>query len=216
MHDPVEAERLISMKRVFAWTLAGHLLFWAFWPLAVLAVATGVLVSLRASRREGALLILLSPFLVVPIFCFAGGIVGYARGEARLRAAGLPGPEFHNLDRDLRCYRSTSGCLVDGSEAFTHGPNNAAVRLMIRLFGPMLGAYLGPYPTREEAWALADAAPARVPASRLDPALQELARDRKGDWAVVDLQGQATVLADAEQALIVEKSRRHVIARYLR
>ena len=79
--------------------------------------------------------------------------IDYWNGTATLQYSGLPGPEFYNLDPELRCGRTTSGCLVDGSEDFTQIPNNAAVAMLVRLFGPQRGTYTGPYPTREQAFA---------------------------------------------------------------
>jgi len=87
------------------------------------------------------------------------GAVGYASGTGRLMLNGLPGPEFRNLDRELRCRRVSMGCVIDGSEIFTQEPNNLAITLLTRAFGPMPGAYRGAYPSREEARAAVAAAP---------------------------------------------------------
>lgn len=82
---------------------------------------------------------------------FYMGVYDYARGNARLRYFGYPGTTFHNLDRDLRCGKGSSGCVVDGSEWMLQMPYNGAVRLLTAFGGPMPGAYVGPYPTESEA-----------------------------------------------------------------
>ena len=64
---------------------------------------------------------------------------------------GLPGTQSSNLDPELRCGRSTSGCIVSGNEWLMHGPNNLAVRMMTRWFGLQRGTYRGPYPSAEQA-----------------------------------------------------------------
>jgi hypothetical protein len=99
--------------------------------------------------------VLLSPLAVA----FASGVVGYCRGTAALREVGLPGTTFHNLDPGLRCGRATSGCIDSGNKWVTHLPNNVAVSMMTRLFGPQRGAYTGPYPTEAEAIAAVTNAP---------------------------------------------------------
>ena len=40
---------------------------------------------------------------------------------------------------------------MDGSEWLRETPNNLAIQILTIIFGPMRGAYTGPYPSREEA-----------------------------------------------------------------
>ena len=82
---------------------------------------------------------------------FPGGIVDYSNGDACLRYSGLPGTRFHNLDPELRCGRSTYGCIVTGNEWVTQSPYNCALRLATACFGWMPNTYDGPYPTETEA-----------------------------------------------------------------
>jgi hypothetical protein len=89
------------------------------------------------------------PMLIAGL-SFAEGTWGYFAGTARLRGVGMPGPEYGNLDAGLRVYRSTSGCIVWGTEPLTHLPNNLAIALLTTLFGPMRGTYHGPYPDRSQ------------------------------------------------------------------
>jgi hypothetical protein len=101
------------------------------------------------------------PALVIA-HSFAEGVAGYLNGTATLRGAGYPGPEYHNLDPEYRVYRRTSGCLVTGTEILTHIPNNVAIALLTKVFGPMRGTFDGPYPSRAEAkTALQGAGPGR-------------------------------------------------------
>jgi hypothetical protein len=78
-------------------------------------------------------------------------MVRYCRGTASFVGVGYPGYELGNLDPRSRVPSTTSGCMVSGFEIFTHAPNNAAITMMATLFGPMPGAYHGPYPDREQA-----------------------------------------------------------------
>ena len=111
---------------------------------------------LVAQRRWGliAMCVMLSPVTAGLVF----GTVGYCTGTARLQGMGLPGFGYFNLDPELRCERSTGGCVVNGGEFLTQTPNNLAIVTLTRLFGPQPGAYTGPYPTEAQAKAALDAA----------------------------------------------------------
>jgi hypothetical protein len=125
---------------------------WVFGVLGPASILVPVIpVVLIFMRRPWAAVVcvLLSPLGVG----FANGVVRYCRGEAYILYEGLPGTQSHNLDRELRCEQYSSGCLISGNEWLNHGPNNAAVRLMTRWFGPEPGTYRGPYPTEAEALA---------------------------------------------------------------
>jgi hypothetical protein len=100
-------------------------------------------------------------FLLCPLSVyFAWGVVSYWQGTAVIVFHGLPGTASLNVDPVLRCERATCGCVIRGYEWVWKVPNNSAVRLMTLLFGPMPGAYTGPYPTEEEAFeALQNAIP---------------------------------------------------------
>lgn len=125
--------------------------FFIAWPIGLLLAAPALFYLLRRRRRLGVGCLLLSPYLVLAALSLLLGIVSYFAGTAQLRSFGMPGREFDNLDPHWRVYRSTSGCIVDGSEIFTQEPNNAVVKLLFRALGPMRGVYAGPYPSREEA-----------------------------------------------------------------
>lgn len=127
------------------------LTFFVAWPLGLLLAAPLFFYLFRRRRRLSVLCLLLSPYLVLSALSLILGVVGYFAGTARLRYFGMPSREFFNLDPRWRVFRSTSGCIVDGSEIFTHEPNNAAVMLLVRTLGPMRGVYAGLYPSREEA-----------------------------------------------------------------
>lgn len=94
-----------------------------------------------------------SPYVLVPALGTVLGAMTYFTGTARLASVGLPGAEFYNLDPVYRVYRSSSGCIVTGSEAFWQLPNNLVVQGLVRVLGPMRGAHTGKYPTRDEATA---------------------------------------------------------------
>jgi hypothetical protein len=118
-------------------------------PASILVPVIPVVLIFMRRPWAALVCVLLSPVGVG----FANGVVRYCRGEAYLLYEGLPGTQSHNLDRELRCEQYSSGCLISGNEWLTHGPNNAAVRLMTRWFGPEPGTYRGPYPTEAEALA---------------------------------------------------------------
>ena len=139
---------------------------WYFWIVCGGWLGCVVVLMFR-SKILALLAVLVSPFLVTAIFSCANGVCGYCTGTARLRTVGLPGPGFFNLDRTYRCYRSTSGCVVNGSEQWTHMPYNAAVVGLIKAFGPMPGAYTGPYPTGPEADSLLRASEVEITPEQL-------------------------------------------------
>lgn len=130
------------------------------WPIgAVIGVAL-IVYLLRQRRRLAIICILLSPYVVLSSLSVALGVLCYFLGTAQLRTFGMPHREFYNLDQRWRVYHSTSGCIVDGSEIFTQEPNNAVVKLLVTVLGPMRGVYTGPYPSKAEALAqLAAASP---------------------------------------------------------
>jgi hypothetical protein len=112
---------------------------------------------------------------------FASGVSSYWKGEAAIFFTGYPSCDSRNIDPTLRCQHSSTGCCVYGGEFIANASNNAGVRLMILLFGPMKGSYLGPYPTKEEAL--------RVASSGTPVDVAELARGN------VPLNGRAVGLA---------------------
>ena len=107
-----------------------------------------VLYRLFVARRylAAALFTLMMPLGLSAIMAVAD----YAMGDVLLRYSGLPGTRFYNLDPELRCGKTTHGCIVDGSEWTTQLPYNTTARLLTACFGCMPGTYLGPYPTEEE------------------------------------------------------------------
>ena len=122
------------------------------WPIGAVIAAAGVAYLLRQrQRRLATLCILLSPYVLLSFLSAALGVISYCLGTAQLRTFGMPHREFYNLDERWRVYHSTSGCIVDGSEIFTHVPNNAVVKLLVTVLGPMPGVYRGPYPSKTEA-----------------------------------------------------------------
>lgn len=160
-----KGSRALTVVLLLIGLVAAHFAvgFCGFPILASVCIAWYFLVRRRVVAFV--LLVVLSPVSLA--FCV--GVVGYWAGTAELWYMGLPGTEFHNLDRQTRCPKATGGCLVNGGEILTLVPHNTAVRLMSAVFGRMRGTYDGPYPTRDEAQAaLAHAGP--VP-------LEDLLRD---------------------------------------
>lgn len=139
-------------------------LFAVFPPFALPAWGWAVWRAARRGRGRSVLgAVLLSPFVAVSLLSAGQGLLGYVTGTAVLKGKGLPGPGYTNLERTLRCRHGSGGCVVTGHEPFTILPNNLVLLALGAVFGSMPGAYDGPYPTEEEAFALVAAAkPVRV------------------------------------------------------
>lgn len=144
-----------SVKKSFWLLVVALLLIWCcsiLGPLSLVVVPVimigGLLYFLGHRRYATAVLLLVATPMSVS---FIQGSVDYFNGEARLRHSGLPGTTFFNLDPELRCGRSTYGCIVSGGEWVTQLPYNSAVRLFTACFGWMPNTYKGPFPTEDEA-----------------------------------------------------------------
>jgi len=88
-----------------SWALVFHY----FWPVGGLVVlVAGIILGFHSSKASLAQL-LLSPFVVVPVFFFAVGVLGYLTGEGSLRTHGERFIEDGNLDPKYRCPHSSSG-----------------------------------------------------------------------------------------------------------
>jgi hypothetical protein len=152
----------MALLRVFVFAAIAWIAALVFPPLSL--VVPILCAYLLANRRYVSLGLLLT---LSPLgFSFAFGVIDYCRGRAELRYSGYPSPTGNNLDPELRCGRSTGGCLVYGDEWMFQEPYNGAVRLATTWFGPMPGTYTGPYPTETEAIAaVAEGVP--IPAEEL-------------------------------------------------
>jgi hypothetical protein len=114
----------------------------------------GILIylSIKSSKLRW-FLVLFSPWTIIPLYSFGAGTKDYFQGEATIMSVGLPAAEFWNLDRELRVWNSTSGCIETGNEIFTRTPNNIAVRFWTKLLGIQVHAYRGFYPRESYAFA---------------------------------------------------------------
>ena len=134
------------------------LLIWFFFlpyvelALVILLIALTYLIKNRS--KLAILMVFLCPVLVLPPACFVEGVCDYYGGNAKILSRGLPGIESFNLNREYRLYRSLGGCTVFSSDTFTREVYYYAVKRLIKKFGPMRGSYIGPYPTRKEAYTL--------------------------------------------------------------
>lgn len=199
---PISSAALAVFTLLAAWggTFLGPIAYVALVPLAFLVA--------RKRYKLVALCLLLTPISV----SFFTGAGSYALGSAHLKYFGLPGPTFFNLDPDLRCGRSTSGCCGNGSEWMTHAPNNAAVTLLTRLFGPQPGTYTGPYPSESQAKAaLAAAMPVSLDAllkDQIDLARRPLKLDAGVGRGLLDgslLCSYPPFTGEAELAPVIER-----------
>lgn len=159
-------------------------LFAVFPPFALPTWGWALWRAARRGRRSVLGAVLLCPLVAVPLLSAGLALVGYATGTATLEGRGLPGPGYSNLDRTLRCRQSSGGCVVTGHEPFTILPNNLVLHALGAVLGAMPGAYDGPYPTEDEAFALlartapttvrAHASALTVDGKAVDPALLQL------------------------------------------
>jgi hypothetical protein len=125
-------------------------LSWVLVGLTPLLVAGGVVFCLV--RRAAPLALI--PLCLNPLSAgFYSGVADYLGGAPQLERTGRGEDPIHrNLDPGSRCYyRATGRCVPRGAEWARQGPHNAAVRLLVWVFGPARNAYDGPYPTRAEA-----------------------------------------------------------------
>jgi hypothetical protein len=149
----MKKNNLIKLLLFIPLQLLYYVLFLLFWPFSALLVICNLLLY-RKSLKWLLFTLLLCPFVLIPILTFNNGIFSYMNGTASIMEAGLVRDEFFNLDPNLRCFHKSSGCLVDGTEYFTHVPNNLAILMMYNILGPMKGIYNGAYPSKEEVFQL--------------------------------------------------------------
>lgn len=92
----------VSWAAVFAVPFCGSL-----WAVAI--GAAHVAHSALGRRRYAVLSVLLAPAFLLPALGFASGTRGYFRGTGTLLMTGLPSMEAENLNRELRCYKRSTG-----------------------------------------------------------------------------------------------------------
>ncbi len=155
--------RSIAIAALLACALA---LWLGFLALPIL----GIVGLVEAARRNCPGMLVATGAAIVALA--RPGIVAsaeYAEGTARLEGHGLATHDggSGNLDRDLRCRRSSMGCCRDPISGTSAAIHNAVLRTMVALFGPMRGSYTGEYPTRWEALLLLRKEGTRVPIEAL-------------------------------------------------
>lgn len=142
--------RLLGLATAGALALTWALLFvdvsWALVLWATALVAAAIL-----ARPVLRWLVLLSPVVVVPVAGALWGVATYFYGSATYLSTGYFPPQAFHLARSTRLYSRTTGCLVRGHEPSFQEPNNLAITVLARAFGPMRGAYTGAFPSKDEA-----------------------------------------------------------------
>ncbi|MFU8805674.1 MAG: hypothetical protein ACNA8W_17810 [Bradymonadaceae bacterium] len=116
----------------------------------------------KGPRRYKVLSVVVNPLIVTITLGFALGFYGFVHGEARLMRY-QQATDYHedSLTRQgrvkPRINRWWCGITHPGFvENVVASGNDPAVMLASKLFGPMPGAYTGPYPTLDEARAYLD------------------------------------------------------------
>lgn len=138
------------------------------WPLGLIAWGWTLWRARRRRRRSAwAAAVLLSPFVAVPLWSAAAAVHGYATGTAELTrtprpfGSGSGAVVFDPIDRDVRCPVRFGGLTL--GPGLPELVNEAVLRGLAWLFGPMADAYTGPLPTQAEAAELlARAAPTTI------------------------------------------------------
>jgi len=142
---------------------AESVLFGRFWVVLTI-LGAGLLAALWRQRwKSMAWMLALSPFVVMPVV----GCMSYLVGAVELKMTPMPS-EWSGLvcvvDPAFRCARDQGGRDLDPLYSpITTGVPEETAKLLIRLFGPPRGAYLGPFPTTAEVLALAEDAVAVDP-----------------------------------------------------
>ncbi len=156
----VEAKVLATQPRrpgLFWPLVCTWLLYWLLWPAGLAPWGWALLRASRRRRRAAwAAALLASPFVVLPA-CSAGVAVGgYFTGTAFLTRQDLDRKRVTPVfDPALRCNVHYEMFPVSpGPELFSTEVHELVLRGLIRLLGPMPGAYTGPIPTSVEAHAL--------------------------------------------------------------
>jgi hypothetical protein len=149
----MKKNNLIRLLLFIPLQLLYYILFLIFWPVSAFLIICNLLIY-RKSIKWLLFTLILCPFVLIPIVSFGNGIFSFINGTAFIMDVGLVRNEYFNLDPKFRCFHKSSGCLIDGTEYFTHAPNNTAILLMYNITGPMKGVYSGPYPSREKVFQL--------------------------------------------------------------
>jgi hypothetical protein len=91
--------------------------------------------------------------LLAPAWTIVSTMVAFARGTASVASPGrgYPAPESGNLDPVRRAFPSQLGCTGGFTEVLSARLARATFDALFGTFGPMPGAYLGPYPSKEAA-----------------------------------------------------------------
>ena len=116
------------------------------WDVAALMFVIGAGFLAWKVSRWTLLVIVVSPYLLVPAFNAVRATTDYNNSTAEVRVYGLWKGFYDPIDPDTRCHYKKMGCVMDGSEMFTSKPYNSMLRYLIRTRGWMPRAYDGPYP----------------------------------------------------------------------
>ena len=159
--NDVVASRTRSWKlsKWGAWALALCWVCMLFDIFSLLIIPISLSAVIQQSRHRAfrplVLIFLLNPLSVF----FIGGVVSYWRGAPRLHGGGWV--SFHKLDRQTRCFRRVDRSCTGWTQSgwYESAPHNAAIKLMVAMFGYASNSYDGPYPTTAEALAIVTNAP---------------------------------------------------------
>ena len=152
-------------NRIVGLVIASWILAFMPFYLAGLSLTAGLLAIFWVYHWRSALP-LVALLLHPTVGAFFAGVANWSSPRPSVVGMGLPGAGFFDLHPEIRCYRQTGGCVVNGSEWVLDVPRNLGLEFMIAVAGLPPRTYHGPYPTKEEALRLTETA-AESPPSEL-------------------------------------------------
>lgn len=192
------------------------ILFMIIWQVSTTISALLVGASFSAKRKRLAWAILLtSPIFFLPFLSLIDGISDYYDGTANYgKHSGFFAGERRNLDPVYRCYPRNAGCCRTSAEPFFDEPRDFAVHYLTQWFGPMRGAYQGPYPSKLEAFKVikekgqtisaaqilsgkfnVDGTSIEFPTKRIDDAIWPLKIEKQDQVSLVLLENQCLIIS---------------------
>jgi hypothetical protein len=130
----------------------------AFFPLGLVVLAVPWLLLAREARVAGAVLLLATPWGLLPPLGLALGVHDYVGGAAARWSRGHGRWDHADLDPDLRVYAAQGAACIPsfGVLLLLQLPDELVVRALATVLGPPPGAYTGPYPSADEVLAALD------------------------------------------------------------
>jgi|GEM_PF-4713478 len=171
-------------------------------PLYFWMAVSGFL--LFKNRKLALLTFFASAWFIVPVRNMIDTVIDYRTGKATYMSAGMPQPEFYNLDETYRVWNTTSGCIVSGREWMTHSPNNYTIRFLTNVFGIQNGVYKGYYPDKITTGKMLDSVLITVPYLRITDGFTF--KKDGNNYSIRDIEYNAGDTTDLNAKVIIYKN----------